>query len=49
VSIEATGLAPFVVATVHPASILRAPEAKARVSERLAFVEDLRSVCLLLT
>jgi uracil-DNA glycosylase family protein len=39
-----TGLAPYVVATVHPASILRAPDAETRDSEGRAFVDDLRTV-----
>jgi len=43
-AIENTGLAPFVLATVHPASILRAPDPETRESEQRAFVEDLRTV-----
>jgi DNA polymerase len=43
-----TGLAPFVVATVHPSSILRAPEAEDRAAERRAFVHDLEVVKKLL-
>ena len=39
-----TGLAPYVVATVHPASILRAPDPETRELEGRAFVEDLRTV-----
>lgn len=35
-------LAPFVMATVHPSSILRAPDDDARHREMEAFVEDLR-------
>jgi DNA polymerase len=42
--LQETGLAPFVVATVHPASILRAPDPDAREAENRAFVEDLRVV-----
>ena len=42
--LENTGLAPYVVATVHPASILRAPDPEAREAEGRAFVEDLRTV-----
>jgi DNA polymerase len=42
--LEGTGLAPYVVATVHPASILRAPDPETRASEGRAFVEDLRTV-----
>lgn len=43
----ASELAPFVVATVHPSSILRAPD-DARASERRRFVEDLRVVARLI-
>jgi uracil-DNA glycosylase len=43
-----TGLAPYVVATVHPASILRAPDPETRESEARAFVDDLRTVKQLL-
>jgi DNA polymerase len=41
-------LAPHVVATVHPSSILRAPDDEARRLERARFVEDLRAVARLL-
>jgi len=43
-AIEASGLAPYIVATVHPASILRAPDAKTRELDRQSFVKDLRTV-----
>ena len=43
-ALENTGLAPYVVATVHPASILRAPDPETREAEGRAFVEDLRTV-----
>jgi uracil-DNA glycosylase len=33
-----------ITATVHPSSILRAPDAAARESELAAFTEDLRQV-----
>ena len=46
--LEDTSLAPYVVATVHPASILRAPDPETRESEGRAFVEDLRTVKRLL-
>ena len=46
--LEGTSLAPYVVATVHPASILRAPDPETRESEGRAFVEDLRTVKRLL-
>ena len=41
-------LAPFLVATVHPSSILRAPDDEARRSEMDAFVDDLTRVAELL-
>jgi len=37
-------LAPFVTATVHPSSILRAPDDAARRQAKKAFVQDLRKV-----
>jgi uracil-DNA glycosylase len=40
-------LAPFVIATVHPSSILRAPDADARQLQMQAFVNDLRKVAAL--
>jgi uracil-DNA glycosylase family protein len=46
--LENTSLAPYVVASVHPASILRAPDAETREAQARAFVEDLRSVKRLL-
>jgi DNA polymerase len=39
-----SNLAPFVTATVHPSSILRAPDDDARNRERKAFVRDLIEV-----
>jgi len=41
-------LAPYVTATVHPSSILRAPDAAARALETKAFVRDLRKVARVL-
>lgn len=41
-------LHPRVVATVHPSSILRAPDADARRAAMESFVEDLRVVAKLL-
>jgi uracil-DNA glycosylase len=35
-------LAPYLMATVHPSSILRAPDAKTRSSERKRFINDLK-------
>jgi uracil-DNA glycosylase family protein len=37
-------LAPFVTLTVHPSSILRAPDSDTRAAERAHFVADLRSI-----
>jgi uracil-DNA glycosylase len=37
-------LAPYVMATVHPSSILRAPDDEARHAEMRRFVEDLRKI-----
>jgi uracil-DNA glycosylase len=37
-------LAPLVVATVHPSSILRAPDDEARMAAREAFTADLKTV-----
>ena len=42
--LEGTGLAPYVIATVHPASILRAVDPESREAEGRAFVEDLKVV-----
>jgi DNA polymerase len=40
----ASSIAPFVTATVHPSSILREPDAKARHEAMRAFVTDLKRV-----
>jgi len=37
-------MAPYVLATVHPSSILRAPDAEARRLETERFIEDLKKV-----
>jgi Uracil-DNA glycosylase len=37
-------LAPFVTATVHPSSILRAPDEQTRHAKTKAFVRDLKKV-----
>lgn len=42
-------LAPHVVATVHPSSILRAPDSETRKLEMRKFVQDLKTVAGLLT
>jgi uracil-DNA glycosylase family protein len=41
-------LAPYVLATVHPSSILRAPDVQARHSQMREFVKDLHRVATLL-
>jgi len=43
-----SSLAPHVLATVHPSSILRAPDDKSRQEQRQAFVSDLRKIARLL-
>lgn len=39
--IEST-LAPYIMATVHPSSILRAPDAETRSAEKRRFIDDLK-------
>jgi DNA polymerase len=39
-----SALAPYVMATTHPASILRAPDSAAREQQRREFVKDLKKV-----
>jgi DNA polymerase len=39
-----SGLAPFVVATIHPSAILRAPDDRARHEERRAFTADIATL-----
>ena len=41
--IEST-LAPYIMATVHPASILRAPDDETRHAEKQRFIDDLKQV-----
>ncbi len=41
-------LAPYVVATVHPSSILRAPDEDKRHEEMVHFIEDLKKVAAML-
>jgi uracil-DNA glycosylase family protein len=41
-------LAPYALATVHPSSLLRAPDEEARRREILRFIEDLRQVAEIL-
>jgi uracil-DNA glycosylase family protein len=42
--LEQTGIAPYVVATVHPASVLRERDDEARAAARAGFVRDLEVV-----
>src|SRR5260370_13243737 len=42
-------LAPYAIATVHPSSLLRAPDEETRRLEKERFVEDLRKVAKLLS
>ncbi len=42
-------LAPYAIATVHPSSLLRAPDEETRRQETERFVEDLRKVAKLLS
>jgi len=37
-------LAPYIMATVHPSSILRAPDDETRRDERRRFVDDLKRI-----
>jgi len=46
--IEST-LAPYIVATVHPSSILRAPDNETRRLERRRFIDDLKKVAHVLS
>jgi DNA polymerase len=39
-----SSLAPFVAVTVHPSSVLRAPDSAARTEARARFVDDLRKI-----
>ena len=41
--IEST-LAPYIMATVHPSSILRAPDEETRYAEKRRFIDDLKKV-----
>jgi DNA polymerase len=41
-------LAPYATATVHPSSILRAPDDEAREAQMAAFVKDLKKIARLL-
>jgi len=37
-------LAPYIIATVHPSSILRAPDDETRQGEKRKFIDDLKKV-----
>jgi DNA polymerase len=39
-----SSLAPYVMATVHPSSILRAPDEETRRLEHARFIEDLKKL-----
>jgi uracil-DNA glycosylase len=45
---EQTGIAPYVMATIHPSAVLRAPDAETREAERHALARDLARVAPLL-
>lgn len=44
-----SNLAPYILATVHPSSILRAPDDETRHSEKRDFVDDLKKVAQVLS
>jgi uracil-DNA glycosylase len=44
-----SALAPHALATVHPSSLLRAPDEETRERETRRFVEDLRKIAAILT
>jgi uracil-DNA glycosylase len=44
-----SALAPYALATVHPSSLLRAPDEQTRERETRRFVEDLRKIAAILT
>ncbi len=46
--IEST-LAPYILATVHPSSILRAPDDETRRVEKRRFIDDLKKVAHVLS
>jgi len=46
--IEST-LAPYIMATVHPSSILRAPDEETRHAEKRRFIDDLKKVARVLS
>jgi DNA polymerase len=43
----ASAMAPTVIATVHPSSILRSPDSESRLEQMKAFVRDLKTVATL--
>jgi uracil-DNA glycosylase family protein len=42
-----TAIAPYVMATIHPSAILRAPDEKSRHEQEQQFVEDLKKIAAL--
>ena len=44
-----SALAPYIVATVHPSAILRAPDDETRHSEKRRFVDDLKQIARVLS
>ena len=46
--IEST-LAPYIVATVHPSAILRAPDDETRLAEKRHFIDDLKQIARVLS
>jgi len=46
--IEST-LAPYIVATVHPSAILRAPDDETRHAEKRRFIDDLKQIARVLS
>jgi len=44
-----SNLAPYIVATVHPSSILRAPDDETRHDEKRKFIDDLKKVARVLS
>jgi len=47
--LEGTGIAPYVMATIHPSAVLRAPEAETREREQRELARDLAGVAPLLS
>jgi uracil-DNA glycosylase family protein len=47
--LEGTGIAPYVMATIHPSAVLRAPDAETREREQRELAKDLAGVAPLLS